>query len=59
VFFFDASNGNYLGNFKTMGSTAMPFPPVLGNPEYMDTDDGRWEIHVVQNGPQVTVYNWI
>jgi hypothetical protein len=58
IYFYDASNGLYLNSLSGLG-IGLPTPPIKNKGIYLDNDDGHFEIHVMQQGPQVTVYEWI
>jgi len=57
VNFYDAQDGAYIGNLTTLGS-GLPDPPLVNDPQFIDNDDGLFEIHVMQSGPVACVFNW-
>ncbi len=58
VWFYDALTGAYVGSLSLLG-TGLTSPPILGAPQYIDIDDGTFEIHVMQAGPIAQVFKWL
>jgi hypothetical protein len=58
VWFYDCATNAYVGSLSGLG-TGLTNPPIQGIPQYIDIDDGTFEIHVMQSGPIVQVFKWL
>jgi hypothetical protein len=58
IWFYDCVTNSYVGSLSSLG-TGLPSPPIQNTPQFIDIDDGAFEIHVMEAGPIVEVFKWV